>query len=121
MDSTLDMEDSVLRLSALAAVSPSEAAVLIARGRLPKEDTCMSLAPRQAAISKAKQGGRTCIRRDTMLMAAPKPCPDSKEDVQDEMMLWQPAAASAIHVGEGQDALELQDILRQSNSWTEQC
>ena len=40
MDSTLDMDDSVLRLSAAAAVSPSEAAVLIARGRLPKEDTC---------------------------------------------------------------------------------
>ena len=44
MDSTLDMEDSVLRLSAAAAVSPSEAAVLIARGRLPKEDTCGALA-----------------------------------------------------------------------------
>ena len=42
MDSTLDMED--LRLSALAAVSPSEAAVLIARGRLPNEDTCTSSA-----------------------------------------------------------------------------
>ena len=40
MDSTLDMEVSVLRLSDMAAWSPREAAVLIARGRVPKEDTC---------------------------------------------------------------------------------
>ena len=40
MDSTLDIEASVLRLSDMAAVSPREAAVLIARGRVPKEDTC---------------------------------------------------------------------------------
>ena len=44
MDSTLDMEYSDLRLSDAAAASPREcpreAAVLIARGRVPKEDTC---------------------------------------------------------------------------------
>ena len=40
IDSTLDMEVSVLRLSDMAACSPREAAVLIARGRVPKEDTC---------------------------------------------------------------------------------
>ena len=44
MDSTLDMEDSVLRLSDAAAASPRacprEAAVLITRGRVPNEDTC---------------------------------------------------------------------------------
>ena len=44
MDSTLDMEYSDLRLSDAAAASPRvcprEAAVLIARGRVPNEDTC---------------------------------------------------------------------------------
>lgn len=50
MDSTFDMEDSVLRLSAMAACSPREAAVLIARGRVPKEDTCARSARNHLSI-----------------------------------------------------------------------